>query len=244
MPVNATFGTVEYRDNGVIAVPITFAENVVAEKSIVVFSRVSGDALVGLEYRLVGEDTDFELIVAVPRDRSGSFSVDLAGSVFKRTDSTWDTVSATAVTVSYDTRIPFIKEYDVPATYTPEAIFDVKIAFSTIITGLHLNNVQDVFILEGAANVMGTPTPYKWTGATPPNLQDAAPSDLSGTDWERLAAPPAGNPTPGMNDFDDDGQWHGETGQFFMVRWTVDANTTGIFNMTLREGTLRGPIGS
>ena len=244
MPVNATFGTPTYHENGEIRVPVIFAENVIASKFVFEITHVSGDSLAGIEYRLVGANTAFEVVVQVPPDRSGSFSLDLAGSVFKVTDSTWDQVSATAVTVSYDTRIPFIKEYDVPATYTPEAIFDVKIAFSTIITGLHLNNVQDVFILEGAANVMGTPTPYKWTGATPPNLQDAAPSDLSGTDWERLAAPPAGNPTPGMNDFDDDGQWHGETGQFFMVRWTVDANTTGIFNMTLREGTLRGPIGS
>ena len=120
MAINATFGTVEYRDGGVIAIPITFAENVVAEKSIVEIAQVSGDSLEGWEYRLVGADTDFKLIIAVPPDRSGSFSVDLAGSVWKRTGSVWDQVSATAVvTVSYDTRVPFLEDFDVPATYTP-----------------------------------------------------------------------------------------------------------------------------
>lgn len=35
MPVVGTFGTTEYRDGGVIAVPLTMGEGVVAEKSIV-----------------------------------------------------------------------------------------------------------------------------------------------------------------------------------------------------------------
>ena len=241
--VAGTWGTAEYRDGGVIAIPITFAENVVAEKSIVEIT--SSEDLSGLNYRLVGEGTDFELIVAVPPDRSGHFSLDLAGSVFKITDRVYDQVVATAIkTVDYSTVVPQIVDVDMPATYTPGEIFDVKIAFSVAVTGLHQNNVQSVFLLEGAANVMGTPTPYRWTGAQPPDLQAAADEDLASTDWELLDAPPAGSPTPGENDFDDDGQWHGVSGQYFLVRWTVDAGTTGIFNMTLKENTLRGPIGS
>ena len=243
--VNASFGTVEYRNNGAIAVPITFAESVIVpSKSICEITRVSGDDLVGVNYRIIGENTDFEIIFEVPPDRVGSFSISAVGDVFKRSSGVWDNVVVEDVVVNYSTTVPRIVDFDIQSEFEPGEVFDVKIAFNTIITGIHANNIQDVFILEGAANVMGTPTPYKWTGMQPPNLQEAVPSDLTGTDWQQLAPPPAGNPTPGMNGFDDDGQWHGVSGQFFLVRWMVDANTTGIFNMTLREGMLRGPIGS
>ena len=243
--VTASFGTVEYRDGGAIAVPLTFAEAVIApSKSICEITYISGDDLTGIDYRLIGEGTDYELVFEVSPDRAGSFSIDVRGDVFKVASHVWDNVIIAPITVNYDTRVPRIVDYDIPENYEHGSKFDVRIAFNIAVTGLHENNVQDVFILEGAANVMGTPTPYKWTGTQPPNLQAAVPDDLTRTDWQQLASPPAGAPTPGMNGFDDDGQWHGETGQYFMVRWTVDENTTGIFNMTLRENTLRGPIGS
>ena len=250
MAINATLGTVEYRENGIIAVPVTFPENVIApSKSIFEITYVSGDALTDIEYRLVGQDTAFAVVIEMPLDRKGSFQIAANGDVLKVSTGVWENLSiATPKTVSYNTIVPRLVDYDIPADYTPGAIFDVRIAFNVLVTGLHLNNVQDVFVLEGAANLMGTPTPYKWTGATPSDLraflQAAVPDDLTGTDWQQLASPPAGNPTPGMSNFDEDGQWHGETGQYFLVRWTVDANTTGIFNMTLREGMVRGPIGS
>ena len=245
MGINATLGTVKYREGGVIAVPVTFPENVIApSKSVFEITRVSGDALTAIEYRLVGQNTAFELIVEVPPDRSGSFQVAANGDVFKVSSSVWDDVVATAITVNYNTTVPHIVDYDIPANYTPGQHFDVRIAFNVLVTGLHANNVQDVFVLEGAANMMGTPTPYKWTGSTAPNLQAAVPDDLSGTDWEQLVAPPAGTPTPGTNGFDDDGQWHGSAneGQYFLVRWTVQEGTTGIFSMTLRSGTVRGTV--
>ena len=243
MPVNATFGQAEYRENGVIAVPLTFPENVVAEKSIVEIARVSGDKLTGLEYRLVGSGTDFSVITSVPPDRSGRFSLNLAGSVFKRTDSVYDQVAATAVKhVDYSTVVPRILDWDIPATYTPGQKFDVKFAFNVVVTGLHLNNVQDVFLLEGA--YLGTPDAYKWIGSGEPNLQANVPDTIPTTDWELLAAPPPGDPTPGMNGFNDDGmQWHGVELQYLLVRFAnISTGITGAFNMTLREGYLRGPI--
>ena len=240
--VTATFGSVAYRENGVIGVPVTFGAAVIATaKTLFEMTYVSGDALTGIEYRLVGAGTAFELIFEIPPDRRGSFQVAANGDVLLATGS-WTPVVATAQTVAYATSVPHIVDYDIPAQYTPSAHFDVRIAFNVSVTGLHANNVQDVFVLEGAATVMGTPTPYKWTGSTAPNLQTAVPDDLSGTDWTQLAAPPAGTPTPGTNNFDAAGQWHGESGQYFLVRWRVDANTAGIFNMTLREAAVRGPV--
>ena len=46
--VAVTFGTVEYRDGGIVVVPAIFGENVIApSKSIFEITRVSGDALAG-----------------------------------------------------------------------------------------------------------------------------------------------------------------------------------------------------
>ena len=244
---NATFGTIEYREGGVILVPVTFGENVIApSKSIFEITHVSGDALTDIEYRLIGENTAFELIFEVPPDRSGSFQVTANGDVFKVSNSTWENVVITPMTVAYSTVIPRIVDYDIPENYTVGEKFDVKMDVGTVATGLHANNVQDVFILEGTANLMGTPTPYKWTGTGAPNLQTVLPDDLTGTDWQQLTGPDANLPRTEENGFDETGeQWHGESGRWFLVRWDpVDAGTTGIFNMTLREGMLRGPISS
>ena len=249
MAINATFGTVEYRDGGILAIPVTFAENVIAAaKTIFPITYISGDALTGLDYYLIGKDTDFEIIVTVPPDRNGAFQISANGDVLLSTGS-WDSVVATALPVTYNTTVPRIVDFDVPADYTPGEHFDVKIAYNTLVTGFSDNNVQDLFILEGAANMMGTPTPYKWTGAEPTNLrtflQTDAPADLTGTDWQQLQSPPAGVPQTADNDFDEDGFWHGTAnqGKYFLVRFTVQDSATGVFSMTSRVGVgLRGPV--
>lgn len=250
MAVNATFGTVVYRDGGEIAVPVTFAAQVIApSKTIFGISHVSGDPLQGIDYRLIGKDTAYCLVFEVPPDRSGRFRIAADGDVLLPTGS-WTNVTATPKTVNYGTLVPRIVDFDVPSDYTPGKNFDVRLAYNVRVTGLSDNNVQQVFILEGAANMMGTPTPYRWTGAKPSDLraflQETLPDDLSSTDWQQLQSPPAGVPTTAENNFDGNGFWHGAAneGQYFLVRWTVQEGTTGIFSMTPRVGMLRGPIGN
>ena len=241
--ITATFGTVEYREGGVIAIPLNFAADaIVPSKSICRITRVSGSDLIGVNYRITGKKRAFEVVLEVPPDRKGSFSIAINATVLNASTRKWDTVTVAAKTITYDTRIPRIVNYDIPPDYTVGEKFDVKMDVGIVATGLHANNVQDVFILEGAANMMGTPTPYKWTGTKPPNLQTVLPDDLTSTDWQQLKSPPAGTPTPGSNNFDADGQWHGESGRYFLVRWTVSKGTTGVFNMTLRENSIRGPV--
>lgn len=247
MAINATFGTVEYRDDGIVALPLTFAEDVIVPSKTVL--EITGDTLAGITYYLVGENTDYEAVFKIPQDRSGSFQISANGDVLKTATDMWDTVVATALTVAYSTVVPIIVDFDVPADYTPGEHFDVKIAYNTLVTGFSDNNVQDLFILEGAANMMGTPTPYKWTGAEPTDLrtflQTDAPADLTGTDWQQLQSPPAGVPQTADNDFDEDGFWHGTAnqGKYFLVRFTVQDGATGVFSMTPRVGVgLRGPV--
>lgn len=234
--VPATFGTVDYRDGGKIVVPVTFAENVtVPSKTVFPISHVRGDALAGIAYVLLGKDTDYELVFTVPPDRKGSFRISGNGDVLKTASGIWDNVVVTSPkTVAYDTRVPRIVDYDIPENYTHGAKFDVRIALNVPATGWHANNtITEIFIEEGAR--LGTPTPYKWTGNTAPDFNTAVPDDLTGTDWQVLATPPGGHA----------GTWHGEEGQYFLIRYAkVDANATGIFNLTLRENALRGPTGS
>ena len=232
--VTATFGTIEYRDGSAIAVPITFGDAVIApSKSICEITHLSGDALTNIDYRLVGEGTAYELVFEVPPDRVGSFRVAITGDVFKVVSHVWDNVMITPIDVNYDTRVPRIVDYDIPENYTHGAKFDIRIAFNVPVTGWHANNTfTEIFIEEGAR--LGQPLPHKWTGNSPPNFNDPVPDDLAGTEWQVLATPPGGHA----------GEWHGEEGQYFLIRFTdVQDTATGIFNMTLRENAVRGPIG-
>lgn len=245
MAINATFGTVEYRENGGIAVPVTFPENVIApSKTVFEITHDSGDALTDIAYVLLGEGTAYQLVFTVPPDRKGSFQISANGDVLKTATGEWDNVIVTAKVVAYNTTAPEIVDFDIPASYTPGENFDTRIAYNVRITGLSANNVQDVFILEGAAEFM-TPTPYKWVGTSPPDFAVPVPDDLTGTDWQQLQSPPAGVPTTAENDFDENGFWHGTAneGQYFLIRWLVDPGTIGIFSMTPREGVgIRGPV--
>lgn len=240
MATNATFGTVAYRDGGILALPVTFAENVIAaSKTIFPITHISGDALTGLDYYLIGKDTDYEIIVTVPPDRSGRFQVAANGDVLLATGS-WDTVVATALKVDYNTTVPRIVDYDIPADYDLGSPVDIRVAYNTIITGWDANNTitnPGIFELEGAN--LGTPSAYKWVDSTPPDFDEAVPDDLTGTDWQGLMTPPGGAPTP-ENNFDDNGVWHGESGQYFLIRFP-NPQEVGIFNLRERVGIVRGP---
>ena len=239
--VTATFGTVEYREGGIIVAPVTFGEHVVASKTVFAVTHVSGDALAGIAYHLLGENTAYELVFEVPPDRSGRFRISADGDVLLATGS-WDTVVATALDVSYDTSAPRIVDFDVPANYDLNSPVDIRVAYNTTVTGWDANNTitnPGIFELEGAN--LGTPSAYKWVGSSPPDFDEAVPADLTGTDWQTLATPPGGPPTA-ANHFDDAGVWHGESGQFFLIRFS-DPQEVGIFNLRERVGIVRGPTG-
>ena len=228
--VTATFETVEYRGNGVISVPVTFGENVIApSKSIFEITHVSGDALTDIEYRLIGQNTAFELIFEIPPDRKGSFQVAANGDVFKVSSRAWDNVTATPKTIVYSTAVPFIKNFDIPANYTPGEVFDVVLQFNVAATfvdpterfGNDDATFLDHFIFEGAD--LGTPNLYRKLDDTYPELP--IDDDLT-QGWSNL------NLTT-------------EAATIYLMRFaSVNENATGIFNLTLRENAVRGPISS
>lgn len=244
--VAATWGTAVYVGDGTVEIPITFASDVVvvgaAVFQVLAVAPLTDADLAGLTWVVNGDGTDWTLTVTLPADANGSLSIDIVGEVFKTTTHVWDTVTIAALTLDFDTREPFIENYDVPATYTPGQIFNVRVAFNVLVTGWHVNNTLTEIFIEEGARLGGTELPYKWTGSSPPDFTAAVPDDLSGTDWQLLATPPAGQPTPGSNGFDENGQWHGESGQYFLIRWTVQSGVTGAFNLSQRIGGVRGPV--
>lgn len=261
--ITATFGTTDYKENGVVVVPVTFEETVIAPpKTVFNVTHVSGDPLQGIDYRLIGKDTAYALVFAVPPDRSGRFQITANGDVLSATGS-YENVTATPITVNYGTLVPRIIDYDIPANYSRGSPVDIFVAYNIIVTGWNANNAitqeAGIFELEGAN--LGTPSAYKWIPSSPPNFEslsaampnlrndngqydvDANTAALRNLGWQGLATPPAGSPTPGMNGYDnsDPPIWHGEPGKYFLIRF-ANPQEVGIFNLRERIGIVRGPI--
>ena len=234
--VSATFGTVTYRDGGIIAVPITFGEAVVApSKTIFAVTSVSGDNLHGMQYRLVGQNKAFELIFEIPPDRQGRFQIAGNGDVFKVSSSIWDNVVVTEKTIAYDTRVPFIKDYDIPANYVQGETFDVVLQFNVPVTFVppqdRFNSTDatflDHFIFEGAD--LGTPNLYRKKDNNYPTLPIGTVSDTDRTPLPSDWGPPS-TVIPS---------------EIYLLRYPVVEDTArGIFNVTLKEHSVRGPTGS
>lgn len=230
MPINVTFGTIAYRDGGVIAVPATFAAAVIApSKHIFNITHVSGSVLGDVDYRLVGKNTAYALIVQLPPDRSGSFRITADGEALKKSGGTWDNITATAKTVPYNTAIPQLQRYEIPADYTPGERFDVIYEFTTSCTlgdpvaafGTGAT-YADFFIFEGAD--FGTPNFYRKTNNTFPAVPIPDFPVNGNTDWSNA-----------------DLQTTAAT--IYLVRWKpVESSARGVFNMTMKEGFVRGPV--
>ena len=87
--VKGSFGTVEYRDNNVIAVPLQFDEPVlITSKTIFEFSEFTGDDILaaGLnyDYGVVGvgnTQRNYEVQMVIPEGKQGSFKLALKYNV-------------------------------------------------------------------------------------------------------------------------------------------------------------------
>ncbi|MDE0398909.1 MAG: hypothetical protein OXL96_14025 [Candidatus Poribacteria bacterium] len=236
MAITVTFGTVEYKEGGVLEIPVTFGENVSAPGSLFEFSNPSadaGDGTEGLEkYYVVGDNTAFELIIKAKLGKKGQFVLDVnESSVFKNSDRTWDTVTnaqpLAARTFAYNTNEPRLINYDIPPNYTPGETFDVILQYDVPSTISPLppdsTSYGDWFIFEGAQ--LGTPNIYRKTTDTYPDLPipDFA-TETGNADWVQT------NLTT-------------EEATIYLLRWEeVNENATGIFNMTIKPGAFRGPV--
>lgn len=230
MAINATLGTVEYRENGGIAVPVTFPENVIApSKSIFEIKYVSGDALTDIEYRLVGQDTAFAVVIEMPLDRKGRFQIAANGDVLKVSSGGWENVVVTAKNVDYNTSVPDYKKYD--EDFTPNVKFDVILQLDTEVTltnpvtyfGSDDATYLDFFLFEGAA--FSLPNIYRKTNNMYPTLPIANFSNINGNeDWTNT-------------------NLQTEETTIYLLRWSaVGVTTEPIFAITIKPGLFSGPV--
>ena len=192
--VSMTLGEPRYEENGVIIVPITFVEAVIApSKTIFDVKRVKEEedsdgpadpSLDGIAYAIFrkGEsDTDFDLVLTVPPDHpSRRLRIETVGDVLKASTGVWDNVIATPITVPYLPIVPKPEDFEFKGDYRHGKPYMVRVKFNTRVTGWHQNNTltraeredeaPSVWINEGAELGM-MPTPYKWNSMTP--LTDA-----------------------------------------------------------------------
>ena len=222
--INATWGPIDYQEDGVIEVPVTFAQAVCyMERSNINLQRVSGTNTV-FEVSVHQDSTNaaiWYVRVRVPIDTSGAFSLNFQRRVLLCPD-VHDDVTIDPLTVNYGYITPFILDSDIPNEYVVGENFDIKMAFNTKVTGIANNNIQDVFILEGAN--LGTPDAYRWVGTSVPNIHDKLPDTLP-AEWTLLPSLPTL-----------------EEVQYLLIRFANITIAEGVFNMTLRSGTLRGTV--
>ena len=111
----------------------------------------------------------------------------MTGEVFKATTHVYDAVTIRGVdSAGENDRAGAGTDYDIPQVYGtgPGAIFDIRLAYNVPVTGL-TSRTRSSGVHLGKALILGTPTPYKWVGASPPNIHSAPePADLGTTDWE------------------------------------------------------------
>ena len=137
--------------------------------------------------------------------------------------------------------VPFLRE-SVASPLKVDGFFDVRLAFSIKVTGWHRHNTLKQILRLSGDRSLGEVTPYKWIGNTAPDFDIPVPDDLMGTDWKELQPPPD-DPKTESNDFDEDGRWHGEEAQFYLVRFLpVGRSPIGDYRLDLRVGAVFGAV--
>jgi len=169
--VSVVFGSVEYRAGGVVAVPVTFGENVVApSKTIFQASRLTGDNLSGIAYALVGEDASYELIFDIPTGRKGTFRLSGDGYVLK-SSGIRDNINVSAITIIYNMKSPkFV--FELPSVLN-RGRNDLFYDFEELVWKLDSTKIE----VDG---ISVEPTIYR---AVATDARPAAPAVL-GSDWE------------------------------------------------------------
>lgn len=223
--VSATIGPVtadSYKEDGVIAIPVTVVENVIISKNAFPITHVSGDNLSGVAYALYGENATYELVFKVPENKSGRFRISAEGDALK-TNGVWDNVIATPVEVAYSTVEPELVDHRVVRT---GGRIDVILQYGIDCT---LNDPVTEF---GDGAQFADFLDYAGTNLSPPNFYRKAdndypdiplPAELPEADWISDATLTTADAT------------------IYLLRWESVAESVE-FNVTIKPGFVRGPV--
>ena len=246
MAINVTLGTPDYRYNGVIAVPVTFSEAVVApSKTIFPLSRVSGDALADVTYDLVGENAAYRLIIEIPLNRKGSFRISGNGMVIKGSvetaSETFDQIMLTPLTIPYDTTVPELVDHRVvrvraadrsfpdDQTNTPsgdriDAIlrYNTRCTLNDPVTEFGSGDATFADFLDYGGSNLPPPNFYRKTDTAFPT--DLPLGEVLGSDWS----------SDGLTADENEAT-------IYLIRWN-DVPVGYDLSVDLKAGFVRGPV--
>lgn len=153
--VEVGFGELQYREPGLVALPVKFSENyIVLSKTVFSLTHISGDTLTDIEYYVVGENANYELIFLIEPDAIGAFMVSFTGELLKA-DGTYEVPTAiTPKLVPYNSYIPYVVNSNFGEELTT-GIWDIFMELNRPAVGVGV----DGFILEGVDP--GTPVLYR-----------------------------------------------------------------------------------
>lgn len=240
---------IERLSGGIIKLPIALATDdasacqvEILPDSAVIFATRSGqiDNLDGLEHAVYfRSDNNFDVLIQVPAGRQGGFNIDIEGNVFCRVmNSMAQVVSATAVDVAYDLRVPTIDDTIVPESFRVGSRFYIIWKFGPKITLVDPAEFfrsgdatyLDLFDFAGAN--LGLPTLYLWQGVanpvipppltTPTGMPDATPTLPA--EWK-----------PATKD-------SAETNYIMMYWNNVIDTAAGFGNIRIRDNVILGPV--
>ncbi|MDE0401701.1 MAG: hypothetical protein OXL96_28230 [Candidatus Poribacteria bacterium] len=137
--LSAVFGKPSYRGAGELAIPVTFAEDVIApSQTIFSLTHIAGAAVSLIDAYIVGATREYELILLLPRDSKGLFTIAAAGTVFKTFSGTYDSVTLTRLLVPWTYLFAEISVLGEPKEIS-KGIFEVEIETDLPTKSLNIN---------------------------------------------------------------------------------------------------------
>ena len=150
--VGVTFKTVVYGEGGIIVVPVNFGEIVIApSKTIFNVKKLIGDDLAGIDYVLVGEGRNYNLIfenLGEDQDGRGVFRITPEGYVQKALTGVWDNIQGAPLIIGYQWKVPQIENITLPVEIATN-LFESVISFDNIVSHLWIWDFGYGVELEG-----------------------------------------------------------------------------------------------
>ena len=237
--VSATFGTIRYSEGGVVKVPVTFDDNVIVRsETAFLVTLVSGDALPGIDYWLVGgyrlDDDDvewndeFELIFEIPPDRKGIFKVSGDGYVIRKSTGSWVDFSVDPILIGYRHIVPQIENLTIPVEIAPD-VFQSVISFDEVALGVWTSDFSYGVELDDTPNVISSVLFRSLNFEVLPDLpvlvdENSLEESNCLDDWERVSA--VGSP------------WG--VGRFFVLRFRRKSTDDRTPDLVLNSGSWGG----
>ena len=154
MPIDATFGDLDYQDEPNVILPIAFTESGTAvdvlpiQSSDLSVTPVAGDDVSLLDYTVravvdnnnVIERDKYEVVFTPTPNTSGALLVDFTGEVTKQSDSMLETVTATPVMIVYNNLTPVLANVEAPYK-SDDGWWNIGLEFEYPVVGFGIHSI-------------------------------------------------------------------------------------------------------